>query len=418
MFLVKKWVTGTAKSTRLTISGATPNRFIAIWTKFRLSIRHYLHSTTTSHLIKMGICGLFLFFLFPSESSAIWFNATHDYRKQITISSTMVSTTNHTNFPVFISFTNNDFKTIPNGGNMASGSGEFVVTSSDGVTVLPHEIETYTATTGALEAWVNVPTLSSTANTVLYIYYGGPGPGTATNQNKTGTWNSNFVGVYHFGSPTTLSVRDSSAGAHHVVTNNGVVAGTGKMGGGAGSGTGDYLDLGVVADHNFLDATNYTITAWFNTTSIATTQGIVQKFNSGVAGQWTHQTINSSVRFVRNVTPFSGEGATDLSSDTWYYSASRYDGTNVILRYNATQDFTGAFGNVPTNTTTRTLLGSQESSSVPNNPFLGVYDEIRISNVARTDGWLTTEYNNQNSPSTYITLGTTEESIRRRIIEE
>ena len=36
--------------------------------------------------------------------------------------------------------------------------------------------------------------------------------------------------------------------------------------------------------------------------------------------------------------------------------------------------------------------------------FTGKIDEVRISNVARSAGWITTEYNNQNSPSTFYTL--------------
>jgi hypothetical protein len=32
-------------------------------------------------------------------------------------------------------------------------------------------------------------------------------------------------------------------------------------------------------------------------------------------------------------------------------------------------------------------------------------DEVRISNTVRPSGWITTEYNNQVSPSTFYTLG-------------
>lgn len=38
--------------------------------------------------------------------------------------------------------------------------------------------------------------------------------------------------------------------------------------------------------------------------------------------------------------------------------------------------------------------------------FDGLLDEIRISNVVRDSDWITTEYNNQNSPGTFITVGT------------
>src|SRR4029077_10286953 len=35
----------------------------------------------------------------------------------------------------------------------------------------------------------------------------------------------------------------------------------------------------------------------------------------------------------------------------------------------------------------------------------GSIDEMRLSNVARSADWIATEYNNQNSPSTFYTLG-------------
>jgi hypothetical protein len=39
-------------------------------------------------------------------------------------------------------------------------------------------------------------------------------------------------------------------------------------------------------------------------------------------------------------------------------------------------------------------------------PWNGLIDEVRISNVARSADWVTTEYNNQNAPGSFITLGT------------
>src|SRR3990167_10697352 len=60
------------------------------------------------------------------------------------------------------------------GGKVASGSGEFVFTGSDGITVLNHEIQAYDPSTGELAVWVVVPTLKATSNTELYVYYGGP----------------------------------------------------------------------------------------------------------------------------------------------------------------------------------------------------------------------------------------------------
>jgi hypothetical protein len=43
-------------------------------------------------------------------------------------------------------------------------------------------------------------------------------------------------------------------------------------------------------------------------------------------------------------------------------------------------------------------------------PHNGMLDEVRVSNIARSQGWITTEYNNQNAPTTFYSL-TAEEAI-------
>ena len=40
----------------------------------------------------------------------------------------------------------------------------------------------------------------------------------------------------------------------------------------------------------------------------------------------------------------------------------------------------------------------------------GSIDELRISNVARTQEWISTEYNNQNNPLSFLSFGPEESS--------
>ena len=37
--------------------------------------------------------------------------------------------------------------------------------------------------------------------------------------------------------------------------------------------------------------------------------------------------------------------------------------------------------------------------------FVGAIDEVRISNTARSDGWIATSFNNYASPSTFVSVG-------------
>lgn len=120
------------------------------------------------------------------------------HRRTITIDHTKVPNTDQSNFPVLISGTYSYLATIANGGNVQNANGYDVIFTSDAgcATKLDHEVETYTATTGAVTYWVRVPLLSHTNDTTIYLCYGNPAI-TTEQSNKTGVWDSNFKAVYH-----------------------------------------------------------------------------------------------------------------------------------------------------------------------------------------------------------------------------
>ena len=85
---------------------------------------------------------------------------------------------------------------------------DFLFTAADGLTQLSHEIESYDSATGQLLAWVNVPLLSSSVDTVLYLYYGNA---LAESQaDPAGVWDSGYLAVHHLEETAGL-VTDSTA---------------------------------------------------------------------------------------------------------------------------------------------------------------------------------------------------------------
>ena len=52
---------------------------------------------------------------------------------------------------------------------------------------------------------------------------------------------------------------------------------------------------------------------------------------------------------------------------------------------------------------TNTLIGKHADGNT-NYDFDGTIDEVRVSNSIRSAGWVLTEYNNQNSPSTFYSV--------------
>ena len=132
-------------------------------------------------------------------------------RQKITINSNQITTTLQ-NFTLLVSISDSalsNSSVLPNGADI-------IFTSSDGFTILQHEIESFTndATTGTLVAWVRLPTLSSTGDTILYMYYN---VSTASPIPYPDVWDSDYEIIYHmdqstFGAQSTL---DSSGNDRH-----------------------------------------------------------------------------------------------------------------------------------------------------------------------------------------------------------
>lgn len=96
------------------------------------------------------------------------------YRRAITIDHTKVPNTDQANFPVLISATYSYLATTANGGNVTNTNGYDILFTSDadGLNPIPFERETYNPSTGAINYWVQVPTVSHTTDTVIYMFYG------------------------------------------------------------------------------------------------------------------------------------------------------------------------------------------------------------------------------------------------------
>ena len=82
-------------------------------------------------------------------------------------------------------------------------------TVSDGSTKLNHEIETYNAATGQLIAWIQAPFLEPNVNTVIYMCITETRFCVYSQANPTGTWDSNFQGVWHLPGVVTLNTADT-----------------------------------------------------------------------------------------------------------------------------------------------------------------------------------------------------------------
>src|SRR5262249_30035447 len=133
-------------------------------------------------------------------------------QRSMTINHAKVPST-QSNFTVLVSVTDPALKTVANGGHVANPNGYDIgfYADSGGTIKLKWEVEKYDGTTGTLVAWVKIPSVSSTTDTVFYLMYGD----STINTNQSdppNTWDSNFKGVWHMNdNAANTLIRESTA---------------------------------------------------------------------------------------------------------------------------------------------------------------------------------------------------------------
>ena len=230
-------------------------------------------------------------------------------------------------------------------------------------------------------------------------------------QNKTAVWNPEYAGVWH------LNV---TAGQHSDSTANGNVStavdvqlqGTaaGQIDGADEFSSGS-TDEVTVGDSNSLDVSRLTISLWMKLSVIPTEDhGILAKVHLTENQYGLILAYNNRLCFVRND---AGSGCTPLGTfqaNTAYFVVATNKGFGAS---NAACYINGQL--------TQQISGSDISPSTGNlligdtmywSNFDGIIDEVRISNVARSASWISTEYNNQSSPSTFMSFGVEETTDR------
>jgi len=305
------------------------------------------------------------------------------YYKLITIDHTKVAE-DLTDFPLLIKLED------PEVDARAQTDGDDILfTADDGQTKLAHEIEYFE---GELVAWVKTD-LSSTVDTILYLYYGNP---EATNQeNPEEVWDSNYLAVHHL-EETSGTVYDSTSYDNDGEALNGVNQDVdGKI-------NGAYLfdgsDDRIVLPQVYSDESEFTFETWVNTDDqrgYFITQRDAYKngpFIQYYDGDNTFQMYVDGLKL--SVPATTGE---------WHYVvgsfgagvASLYvdDGTPVSV--STTLEWPGL----------NTYFGDRVAL---NRAFSGTMDEIRLSKTARSAAYVETSFNNQNDPATFYDIGNEE----------
>jgi len=330
----------------------------------------------------------------------------YSFYRTITIDHTKVGGSDHSNFPVPLIGTYSWLKTVANGGDVESSSGyDIIFRNADGTANLDFERVSWDGSTGLCEFWVRVPTLSHTTDTVIRVYYKNAGI-TTDQQNRAGAWESHYKAVWHFPNGTTLSLSDSTGNANNATINGTVTAAAGQIDGGAAISNASNNNFMYKSSTSSLSPTTaITISAWVKSSQGSLANIVVKNLSwyftiggstSGKLGFWI-EGRNSSWT----------EGTTGVADGTLRHLAATFDGTTERVYVNATQEATASLSGAIIAGSQDIIMGTRRLSGLPQytNPFDGVIDEVRISDIARSADWLTAEYNSGNDPSTFYSVG-------------
>jgi hypothetical protein len=331
------------------------------------------------------------------ESSNVrlgWYDPGWRYRKQVTIDHTKVAGgADLTDFPVLVNLASD-----ANLAAHAQASGnDILFTGADGTTKLAHEIESYTSATGALVVWVKVPILSASVDTVLYIYYGNAGA--PDQQNPTAVWNTHYHGVWHLKENGTLAT-DSTTNANNATSGTLPTQAAGQIGNGQAF-DGNTQFLGIPDAPSLDIPMNGTFSVWFKLDELRESdlfQKGVNAENHGYTAWQSSANLWWGPQYGDTSQWSTAYGV--LATGQWY----RLDGVSDASGYQRLY-LNGTFR----------VQSAAVFSFAPNSTlqfgygqdgfFKGTLDELRISDVVRSDGWILTEYNNQSSPGTFYSLG-------------
>jgi len=325
-----------------------------------------------------------------------WWDSNWSYVKRIVVNHTRVLS-DLVDFPVLVSEASDPDLAA----HAQDGGGDIVFVDSLNLTRYPHELEKFDGDSGELQAWVRIPILSSSSDTIMFMYYGNSGCG--NQQNVSGVWDDDFAGVWHMPDVTTSTINDSTTHG-----NNGVKTSVGSPVQVLGKIDGSQLfdgndDRITIANSTSLNPAVFTLEYWLRNLPpqsgdfFARMTGKTKGFETAIDSNDDYGNDDVSVYFYDGIWHDTGF---DAVAGTWYYLVWMYDGDTVALSVNGTEVYSLSGQSVLLNgdLALGNVVGSLQGLS-------GGLDEARLSRVVRSDDWIGTCFQTMNEPESFLSFG-------------
>jgi len=336
-----------------------------------------------------------------------WYDAKWTYRRTITIDHTKVDnvadpSTTYAGFPILVYATGLS--------NVAADGADIRFTSSDAVTELPREIESYSS--GTLYAWVQVNLTKDAGDLTddeIYMYYGNAAatePAADDPYGSQNVWDSYYTHVVHL----QTDAIDSTSNGY-----NGTEVGTPDDVTGKILGAQDFIRTSTEYYYFspfMVGVTDVTIEFWAEVNSAA---------DGNIKALWGEDTkvyINVNATGDLNIISDSfgvlADTGYDYNDNTWHHVVyqlhAQVSGTdNRRVWVDGVKVYTEDVNDASIGWKGNALpqLGAAKGAVT----WDGGIDEYRLSSAVgdlgafRSDGWIKTSYTNQNAPADFRTLG-------------
>ena len=328
-------------------------------------------------------------------------------------------------FPVYLNLADlpsSFFSTVQTNG------ADIRITEGDGLAELPFELVSIDTVSENGQLYFKAPSLSISTTTRFYVYYGSSTASTYADTDTYGAenvWTNNYLAVYHLeedaaGSGNSGIYRDSTSNNAH---GDDYVRDTRKSGDFGRIGLGqsfeesysDYIEL----PHTVLDGeTDVTLSFWYRTdnSNYRTILSGARNNTSDGANEYLFWFKDQNeVQFFSHGDPRVNFNIMNTNDWVWrHYVSVRDDGNNQTRLY-----INGVGDNENPQVDSMSTL-----SIASGGLFIGVdqdsvggsfgqylddpLDEIRIAGTVRNDSWIANSYLNQNTPSSFYTIGSVE----------
>jgi len=359
----------------------------------------------------------------PQPAQALpadWWNSSWQYRMFINITENSGSTLSNYQVPITLTTTTFNYSKV-------KANGDDIRFTTSGGTACDYWIETWN-TSSTSTIWAEVPSLTASSTTLIYMYYGNSGASAASNYSNTFTKDfgeSGLAALWHMdeGSGTTTADSSGNGNTGNLIGGLGWNSSDGGQWDGRSGvsfstgkclnydGTAKYVNVSDSASLNITSA--ITIEAWVKPTWTAYpdwTMVYIDWDDPGGSNNSVHFSLyNGKVSLYISSTGANAanlDGSTTLTLNQSYHIAATFDsGTfNVYLNgsKDATQYVSGTVTSIFNAPNTKTI--GIKNTPAHEKPFKGQIDEVRIYNRALSQAEIQRHYVRSKYASTAPTV--------------